>query len=273
MQGYLLGYLRSKIGVLLVIVFLITGCSSVANNNLEGDVENFSEDYSNAVRYHVTSNFLDLEAVNTYPQKIEKINSEEPYDIILLVENKHYFKLEPVPYERYSYDDKIAPYLESTEKIQTGTELVSEIAQSFITEGVSVQEVVSKALLYNKDNIVYDKALQHILFYNLSKSRSAEETLKLGKGTCLEYANTFIAFMRNLGIPARLVFGFYKDGDISVYHAWAEFYLKGHGWIPAETQTGKIGIPNSLVKLFVGRDITDIDLKLYQCNAHYEILE
>lgn len=145
--------------------------------------------------------------------------------------------------------------------------------QSFVTEGVSIQEVVSNALVYNKNNIAYDNPLKRLVFANLHSSRSAEKTLELGRGTCVEYANTFIAFMRNLGIPARMVFGFHKVGDMTTYHAWAEFYLKGHGWIPIETQTGRMGVPNSLVKLFIARDITELNPKLCQYYANYKILK
>src|SRR5258708_33998970 len=42
---------------------------------------------------------------------------------------------------------------------------------------------------------------------------------------------------RAKGIPARFVIGFpltAKDGDVKGYHCWAEFYVKGRGWIPVD---------------------------------------
>ena len=97
-------------------MFAITICFFVFFK--KEDIENFSEDYSDAVRYHLTASNLDLEALNTYPQKIEKINSEKPYDIVLLVKNQPYFNVEEVPYKKYRYNGKIAQYLEPTETIQ-----------------------------------------------------------------------------------------------------------------------------------------------------------
>ena len=58
--------------------------------------------------------------------------------------------------------------------------------------------------------------------------------------------------LRYLGVPARYVEGFYLSGDeaavitpgsaytldASHAHAWAEFYLRGIGWIPFETTPG-----------------------------------
>lgn len=75
--------------------------------------------------------------------------------------------------------------------------------------------------------------------------------------------------MRHLGIPARFVFGYYQKPD-PMYHAWAEFYLKGYGWIPVETQGGRIGVPNRYIKLYIGKDQIDINIQLYRINAHYE---
>ncbi len=236
------------------------------------DIENFSEDYEGAIRYHLTASNLDLKAVNTYPQKIEKINSEAPYDIVLLVKNQPYFTTDPVPYDKYQYDEPIAQYLEPTETIQTDTELVTKTAESFLSEDATIIGIVSKALQWNKNNIRYDKPLSRLISVDITKTRSAEETIKLKAGACSEYANVFVAFMRHLGIPARYVFGYHQVPD-PTYHAWAEFYLKGYGWIPVETQTGKLGVPDFLIKLYVGKDLEDIGVQIYKMNAHYEVIE
>jgi len=252
----------------LILLVLLTGCS-----NTENDPENFSDDFEGATRYKLTATYLDLEALDTYPQRIEKINSENPYNIILLVKNQPYFNLEEVPYKKYNYSENIAQYLEPTEKIQTESEIVSEIAESFVSEDSSIQDIVVKALLWNKENITYDKPLATRIFLNTKYTRSAEDTIKLKAGACTEYANVFIAFMRHLGIPARYVLGFYQAYETIYYHAWAEVYLKGYGWIPVETQDGKFGVPNYYVKLYVGKDLIDIDMDIYKINARYEIIE
>lgn len=252
----------------LILLVLLTGCS-----NTENDPENFSDDFEGAIRYKLTATYLDLEALDTYPQRIEKINSENPYDIILLVKNQPYFNIEEIPYKKYNYSENIAQYLEPTEKIQTESEIVSEIAESFVSEDSSIQDIVVKALLWNKENIIYDKPLAGRILLNIKYTRSAEDTIKLKAGACTEYANVFIAFMRHLGIPARYVLGFYQAYEPIYYHAWAEVYLKGYGWIPVETQDGKLGVPNYYVKLFVGKDLQDIGIHIYKINAKYEMIK
>ena len=57
-----------------------------------------------------------------------------------------------------------------------------------------------------------------------------------------------------------------------VYHAWAEYYLKGYGWMPVETQSGT-KVPNQYAKLFVGKDIADIDVRLEEIHAYYQIIK
>ena len=59
------------------------------------------------------------------------------------------------------------------------------------------------------------------------------------RGNCTDFHSLFIGMMRASGIPARFEIGFplpdaKTAGDIPGYHCWAEFYLKGNGWIPVD---------------------------------------
>ncbi len=59
------------------------------------------------------------------------------------------------------------------------------------------------------------------------------------RGNCTDIHSLFIGMVRSIGIPARFIIGFplpegVSQGDIGGYHCWAEFYLKGHGWIPVD---------------------------------------
>jgi transglutaminase-like putative cysteine protease len=58
-------------------------------------------------------------------------------------------------------------------------------------------------------------------------------------GNCTDFHSLFIAMMRSSGIPARFEIGFplpegQTEGDIPGYHCWAEFYIRGIGWIPVD---------------------------------------
>ncbi len=59
------------------------------------------------------------------------------------------------------------------------------------------------------------------------------------KGNCTDFHALFIGLCRASGIPAKFAIGFplpegKPEGEIGGYHCWAEFYLKGYGWVPVD---------------------------------------
>lgn len=67
-----------------------------------------------------------------------------------------------------------------------------------------------------------------------------EKTLSEGGGgKCADISTVFVALLRAAGVPAREVFGLRlgknnEDDMTGGYHCWAEFYLPGTGWVPAD---------------------------------------
>lgn len=66
-----------------------------------------------------------------------------------------------------------------------------------------------------------------------------EATLAKRGGKCADISSVFVALARGAGIPAREVFGLRlgkeREEDITAgHHCWAEFYLPGYGWVPAD---------------------------------------
>jgi transglutaminase-like putative cysteine protease len=58
-------------------------------------------------------------------------------------------------------------------------------------------------------------------------------------GNCTDFHSVFIGMARAAGIPARFEIGFSipanaHEGAISGYHCWAQFYVKGIGWVPID---------------------------------------
>jgi transglutaminase-like putative cysteine protease len=58
-------------------------------------------------------------------------------------------------------------------------------------------------------------------------------------GKCTDISSVFIALCRAAGVPAREVFGLRlgkkASQDITTWqHCWAEFFLPGYGWVPAD---------------------------------------
>lgn len=64
--------------------------------------------------------------------------------------------------------------------------------------------------------------------------QTAEQTLKLGTGSCRDFANLFILTARRCGFAARFVSGYLNTIGPSeipgATHAWAEVYIPGGGW-------------------------------------------
>jgi transglutaminase-like putative cysteine protease len=59
------------------------------------------------------------------------------------------------------------------------------------------------------------------------------------RGNCTDFHSLFIGLARSAGIPAKFEIGFplpagAQSGEIGGYHCWAEFYLKGYGWVPID---------------------------------------
>lgn len=85
-------------------------------------------------------------------------------------------------------------------------------------------------------------------------TRNALGTLRNGQGDCAQYAFLFTAFCRSLGIPARVVSVVWLDGD---RHRFAEFWLPGYGWIPADPAAGQALDPTRSV-------LDEEDIKIFR---------
>jgi transglutaminase-like putative cysteine protease len=86
-------------------------------------------------------------------------------------------------------------------------------------------------------------------------------TLKLGSGTCRDFALLMIEAVRSLGLAARFVSGYLyissRDGDRHVgggsTHGWVRIYLPGAGWVEFDPTNGIVG-NRDLIRVAVARD-------------------
>lgn len=89
-------------------------------------------------------------------------------------------------------------------------------------------------------------------------------------GNCTDFHSLFIGMARAAGIPARFQIGLQLPADshagpITSYHCWAEFYVKGIGWIPIDAAEAWLhrdkinyffgAIDTNRVMFSMGRDI------------------
>ncbi len=87
------------------------------------------------------------------------------------------------------------------------------------------------------------------------------KTLKLGSGSCRDFAVLMIEAVRSLGLAARFVSGYLcvpesrRDSRVGggATHAWLEVYLPGAGWIEFDPTNGIVG-STDLIRVAVVRD-------------------
>ena len=91
------------------------------------------------------------------------------------------------------------------------------------------------------------------------------ETLKLGSGSCRDFALLMMEGARRLGIATRFVSGYLYDpaldggGDdgstvgAGFTHAWLQAYLPGAGWVPFDPTNNLLG-GTQLIRVGVARD-------------------
>jgi len=106
--------------------------------------------------------------------------------------------------------------------------------------------------------------------------QSPVETLRLGHGTCRDFALLMIEAARTLGFAARFASGYLavpsapvepsdqkavssppeEEGPHGATHAWAQVYLPGAGWVDFDPTCGSVG-KAALVTVAVVRDPND----------------
>ena len=83
----------------------------------------------------------------------------------------------------------------------------------------------------------------------------AVETLRLGHGSCRDFAMLMIDAARALGLAARFASGYLilSSDEHGSTHAWAQVYLPGPGWVDFDPTSGSVG-KERLITVAVAHD-------------------
>lgn len=110
---------------------------------------------------------------------------------------------------------------------------VKELADKIVAGKTTVLERTKAIYDWTVENMYRDPAT-----IGCGKGDVCYLLIKPG-GKCTDISSVFVALCRAAGIPAREVFGLrlgkQAKQDITAWqHCWAEFFLPGYGWVPAD---------------------------------------
>jgi transglutaminase-like putative cysteine protease len=102
------------------------------------------------------------------------------------------------------------------------------------------------------------EAIHSTLRYRRREAKGVQrpvETLRLGHGSCRDFAVLMIDAARALGVAARFASGYLilSSDEHGSTHAWAQVYLPGPGWVDFDPTSGSVG-KERLVTVAVAHD-------------------
>lgn len=146
------------------------------------------------------------------------------YDVVTYRIFTRWERLKPL----MEYDKTTADYQTHTRsfgRIETGHREIDAAARQLRKQSKTDLDYIRKAYLWEQQKLKWKVTGRYF---------KLDEIFQNGGGDSAALATVFIALLRNQGIPARYMTGF-KFGDTRVEnHVWAEFYLEGQGWFPAD---------------------------------------
>jgi len=127
---------------------------------------------------------------------------------------------------------EIKEYLQSTAFIPTDGK-VREIALRITKNKKKISAKARAVYLWVIENTVRDPDVKGC------GTGEVEKVLAKKGGKCADISSVFVSIARAAGVPAREVFGLRlgkkDDEDMTGgHHCWAEFYVPGYGWVPAD---------------------------------------
>jgi transglutaminase-like putative cysteine protease len=150
--------------------------------------------------------------------------------------------------------DAATEYLFRSPMVQPG-DAVRELAAELRRD--EIIDTIEAVVCWMRNEMRYDQQTTIV-------GTSIEEVLSHRSGVCQDYAHLACALLRECGIPARYVSGYFAPSELAVgdrveaeSHAWIEAFLEGWGWWAADI-TNDLPISERHVKVGHGRDYSDV---------------
>ncbi len=158
--------------------------------------------------------------------------------------------------ERFDLEHYLRPHYDDP-----GGKLTAWARQFIRTDGPTVtRDLLVQMNQHIRENFTYDAREEE-------GTQSPLITLKLGSGTCRDFALLMMEAARRLGVATRFVSGYLYDPTLDAplesgspavvgagsTHAWLQAYLPGAGWVPFDPTNNLLG-GFHLVRVGVSRD-------------------
>ena len=129
-------------------------------------------------------------------------------------------------------EDEFDPFLRPSQYTEYTDESSCVLkADELAAESTDANDFITNVFNFVCKKIKYDKKKAETV--QSGYIPDPDETLKTGKGICIDYASLATAMLRSHGIPTKIIFGYVgEDGDL--YHAWNMYYTKETGWVAVE---------------------------------------
>ncbi len=134
-------------------------------------------------------------------------------------------------------DRNITRFLLETPHINVNDSDIRELAHEITNKSDNPVDIAQNTYDWVIKNINYEVGLGE---------DTAADTLKNRKGDSGEFGTLFVTLLRVNGIPAKRINGWghrFTMGEVvyqqNVSHGFAEFYLPGYGWMPADPTFGR----------------------------------
>lgn len=135
------------------------------------------------------------------------------------------------------------PYLKESSAVQiSNPEVQMLIGRLKERRNLDRAQMAAEVLKLVQEKLKFDNdSIEQGLVYPLTTS----DILQRSKGVCQHFANLFTAIARGLGIPTRMVLGYYLEEKSLMPHAWNEIEIRDGVWLPVEPQGSKLGLNSS----------------------------
>jgi hypothetical protein len=148
------------------------------------------------------------------------------------VEYRSQFSIDPIKVQPYNTSSPDYQKYTAPGKNIVTTPSMKKKALEIVGNETNPYLRVQKIYRYITGTLPYSHA-PHLLIEMENIPRSTY-VLETGIGDCGAQSQYFAALCRSLGIPARVPVGYQMILGTAGTHVWAEYYLEGYGWIPAD---------------------------------------